>query len=200
MTTLLTLQERTSPNTKLLRREGFVPIGLMEKGKPTRMLQATAVAVRTALTHTTGARMMDVKVEGEPKTWSVMVKQVNQDQMTGKVITMTLAEVSKTEAMITDVPVTHSGSPVSVIDGIAVLGHPTTHIRLKAKGSELPASIDVDVSKMQVGDSISAGDIDLPKGVELVSSHDATLFAVQITRAHADDAAPTETAPAPAAE
>ncbi len=192
--TLLTLQERTSNKPKQLRREGIVPIGLMEKGKPTRLVQATATAVRTALTHTTGARMMEVQVEGEAKKWTVMVKQVDQDQITGKVITMTLTEVSKTEAMVTDVPVHHIGTPIPVLDGIASLGHPTSHLKLKGKGKDLPASIEVDVSKMDVGDSISAGDVELPKDVELMSSVDATLFTVQMNRANVDDAAPVEEA------
>ena len=198
--TLLTLQERSNTKPKQLRREGIVPIGLVERGKPTRLVQATAVAVKSALMHTTGARMLEVQVEGEAKKWTVMVKQVDHEVITGKILTVTLAEVSKTEAMVTDVPVTHSGTPQSVLDGIAMLGHPTTHLKLKGKGMDLPASIDVDVSGMQVGDSISAGDVELPKGVELISSSDATLFAVQITRAHADEAAGDAAGDAPAAE
>lgn len=197
--TLLTLQERTNTKPKQLRREGIVPIGLVERGKPTRMVQATAAAVKSALTHTTGARMLEVKIEGESKTWTVMVKQVDHEVITGRILTVTLAEVSKTEAIVADVPVTHTGTPRAVADGQALLGHPTTHLKLKGKAMDLPASVDVDVSGLQVGEHVNAGDVELPKGVELVSSPDATLFSVQITRAHVEDGAP-EAAEAAASE
>lgn len=197
--TRLTVQNRNATKPKQLRREGIVPIGLMERGKPTRLVQATFAAVKNALTHTTGARMLELEVEGEAKKWTVMVRQIDHEPITGRILTVTLVEVSKTEAMVADVPVTHTGTPQAVLDGISILNHPTPHLKLKGKAMDLPASIDVDVSGMQVGDHINAGDVVLPKGVELMSSPDATLFSVQVTRSHVDEAAPEAAEAAPAA-
>lgn len=197
--TRLTVQNRDATKPKQLRRAGIVPIGLMERGKPTRLVQATFAEVRNALTHTTGARMLELEVEGEAKKWTVMVRQIDHEPVTGRILTVTLVEVSKTEAMVADIPVTHTGTPQPVVDGVAMLNHPTSHVKVKGKAMDLPASVDVDVSGMQVGDHINAGDVALPKGVELMSSPDATLFSVQVTRAHIDEAAPEGAEAAPVA-
>jgi large subunit ribosomal protein L25 len=49
--------------------------------------------------------------------------------------------------------------------------------------SDIPSNIEVDVSHLEVGHHVNAGDIALPDGVKLLSSPDATLFSMQVLKA-----------------
>ena len=49
--------------------------------------------------------------------------------------------------------------------------------------SDIPAHVEVDVSTLEVGHHINAGDLELPEGIKLLSSPDATLFGLQYLRA-----------------
>lgn len=60
---------------------------------------------------------------------------------------------------------------------------------------QLPAGIDVDITALQVGDKLTAADVQLPEGVSLISSEDSLLASVVLTRA-AESAEETEDAEA----
>lgn len=181
--TLLILQERGDEKPARLRKSGIVPMGLVEKGKPTRKVQAKVGDVRYALSHCEGAGMIQVQMDGESKKRKVLVKQIDLEARSGQILTLTLAELTKGESLIVDVAVVTTGLPEPLDLGTGVLVTPTTHIKLKGEIDALPGSIEVDISGLQIGDSISAGSIELPAGTELASSADATLASVQILRA-----------------
>lgn len=180
--TILTVQERDETKPKQLRAAGIVPIGLVEKGKPTRKVQAAAKDLRQALSHTQGAGMLELKIDGESKKWTVLVKQVDHEPLTNKILTVTLAEISKNEEITADVAIVGTGTPEPVENGTGVLTHASTHVKIKGKAMEIPASIEVDVSGLGLAHNIHAGELQLPAGLELMSSPDTTLFSVQPLR------------------
>jgi large subunit ribosomal protein L25 len=50
----------------------------------------------------------------------------------------------------------------------------------------MPEQLEVEVGHLGIGDSISAHELALPDGVDLLSSGEATLFVVQVIRAITD--------------
>ncbi len=56
--------------------------------------------------------------------------------------------------------------------------HPTDHVKVKGKVSDIPDTIEVDISGLAMHESITAAHITLPEGVELISNHDTQLFSV----------------------
>lgn len=179
---VLTLHPRENLKPHQLRKSGITPIGLVEHGKETKLMQAPTPLVKDAISHAQGVGMIEVEVEGESKKRTVLIKQVDKIPHTPQILNVVLNEISKTEHITVDIPVHSVGTPHEVSKAIGILVNPASTIKLKGRHSDLPASLDIDVSALEAGGSIHAGDVALPKGVELVSSADTTLFAVQHLR------------------
>lgn len=172
-------------------------MGLVEPGKPTRKIQASEADVRNALSHTKGAGMLELMVEGETKKHTVFVKQVDLQPTTRKILAANFSIVAKGETIVADVPVHAVGEPEAVKANTGVLVHSTSTVKLKGQPEHIPASLEVDISDLQVGGHINGGDLKLPPKTELLSSADATFFTVQPLRA-AETEAVVEEIPVPA--
>ena len=166
-----------------MRRRGWIPMALVTRDHSTTLLQAKSSEVQKALKSLDGHGRIGVSIEGEKGAKKVIVKQVDNSPLFGGILNVTLQEVSDKDVVKLDVPVVAIGHSEEAEGKGVVLTQPTTHIKLQGKMADLPAHIEVDVSKINVGEHINAGDIELPDGIKLVSSADATLFGIQVLRA-----------------
>jgi large subunit ribosomal protein L25 len=126
--------------------------------------------------------MIDVSIDGDKTPVSVVVKSIDRDLMSRTLTHVTMQEVSRDDKIRVDIPIVAIGMPQAVTDGEAVLMHPTEHIKVRAKVSDVPDNIEVDISGLGVHESITAGQLTLPDGVELMSSPDSQLFTVTIAK------------------
>ncbi len=165
-----------------LRRDGIIPLALTRRDHTTINLMAPVQELRDALKHADGHGRFEVKLNGE-KTIKVILKQQTYDWLHHKALSATLQEVGEDDVLKLDVPVISVGTPQAVSDGEAMLTQPTSHVKLRGKVADMPEHLEIDVSHMGVGDSVSAHSVQLPAGVDLISAPDATLFTVQIIRA-----------------
>ncbi|MCB8931923.1 MAG: 50S ribosomal protein L25 [Fimbriimonadaceae bacterium] len=170
----VTPRDGTKPHA--LRREGKVPMALIERGKDHLMIQADAAELRHALAHASGTGMFDLVIEGEKKPRNVIVKQVDHDAIKRAILNVTVMQIKMDDLITVDLPVVPVGTPPAVEEHVAILNHPTTHVTVRAKVSDLPDHIEVDVAGMEVNTTIMAGELKLAEGLELMSSPEATLF------------------------
>ena len=178
-----TTRDATKPH--ILRRSGMVPMALIERGKDNHLIQAKADEVRLALAHAHGAGIIDLAIEGEKSHRNVIVKQVDHDAIRRVILNVTVMQVKMDDLITLDVAVHQIGVPAEVAAGNAILSQPTTHLSIRAKVSDVPNSIDVDVSGMDVNTTISASEITLAPGLELMSSADSTLFTCTLPQVQA---------------
>lgn len=164
-----------------LRRAGLIPLALTRRDHSTITLQATVDALKAAMKHADGHGRFELTLNGD--TIKVILKQQAFDWLHHKPLSATLQEVGEDDVLKLDVPVISIGTPEAVKGGEATLSQPTTHVKLRGKVADMPEHIEVDVAGLAVGDSIAAHELELPDGVDLLSSGEATLFTVQVIRA-----------------
>lgn len=187
---LLEVEERdgaTAP--KQVRKAGLVPMALVEAGEATRLIQAPLSDVKRAIGHSSGVGMFELQVKGESQKRTVIVKQLDQDYVRRQLLNVTVMQITRDQVLTSDIPVTALGTPQAIEDHVGVLLSPTSHVKVKGKAMDLPSHIEVDVSGMQIGDSISVEQLTLPAGVEISSSHDAVLFSLQPLRQEIEEEA-----------
>ena len=92
-----------------------------------------------------------------------MPKQVQRDPIRGFIEHADLLIVRRGEKVTVDVPVRVSGDIAP--DGL--LDQQVVQLSVEAEATNIPDGIDVDVTGMEVGSSIHAGDLRLPRGVTL---------------------------------
>jgi large subunit ribosomal protein L25 len=174
----LTAQTRTefgNGPTRRLRRQGLVPGIVYQSGGaslplalPGHDLKRTLVEGRTAV--------IDLVV-GDERPQPVLVKDWQLHPVRGDVMHVDFQQVDLKVEIEAPIPITLVGSSVGVRDG-GVLDQPLREVVVSALPDSLPDHIEVDVSELQVGDSLTVADISAPQGVTITSEPETVVASV----------------------
>jgi len=180
-TLLLNGQIRQDTGTKAaakVREQGRIPAILYgHKQKPVAVsLDAHNLVV--GLHH--GHRVIDVKI-GKDKE-KVIVKDLQYDYLGKDIIHVDLMRVDITETVTVPVPIELKGQ-VKAAEGGGIIEAHADKLEVKCKVTDIPESIVVLVKEMDIGDSIYAGDIELPEAVTLASNPQTLLFTCSMVAA-----------------
>jgi len=178
-----------SAESRRLRRQGLVPGVLYGRERPIA-ISIGERDLRAALTGESGANaVLDVVVDGGSAHASVL-KDYQRDAVRGTITHVDLQEVRLDQPIHATVPVHLVGEAAGSKAG-GVLTQTVTEINVEALPMEVPATVDFDVSGLEVGASAHLGEIALPAGVKLLDDPDATLASVmQPTREEEPGEAP----------
>jgi len=187
-----------SAESRRLRRQGLIPGVLYGRERPVA-ISIGERDLRHALTGESGANaVLDVVVDGGSAHASVL-KDYQRDPVRGTITHVDLQEVRLDQPIHATVPVHLIGEAVGTKAG-GVLTQAVVEINVEALPLEVPATVDFDVSELELGSSAHLGQVSLPEGVTLLDDPDTTLASVMHpTRVEEPEAAEGE-GEAPAAE
>jgi large subunit ribosomal protein L25 len=109
---------------------------------------------------------MDVQIG--KKTQKMIVKDIQYDYLGRDIIHVDLMRVDVTETIKVTVPIELKGVARGTHEGGIVEEH-ADHLEVECRVTDIPESIIVWVKEVGVGDTLHAGDVELPDGVKLVS-------------------------------
>ena len=150
--------------------------------------------------------ILDLEVGG--KTQQVLLRDYQMHPFKPLVLHIDFQRVSATEKVHMRIPLHFTNAETSTAVKLqgAVISHILNDLEVSCLPADLPEFIEVDLSKIEVGHSIHAKDVTLPKGVALVLhvSHENPVIAnaripTVIAAETEDTAAPAAAAPAAAA-
>ena len=124
----------------------------------------------------------------------VLVKEIQYHVVKDTPIHIDFQRVSLTDKMNVVVPVKLVGEAADVKNYGALVEHIMREIEVRALVSSIPHEIEVEMTPMTINKGIVAGDIKLPKGVELVTDPQAPVVHLMIPKEE------EVAAPAPAAD
>jgi len=123
---------------------------------------------------------MDVQIGRKQE--KMIIKDLQYDYLGKDIIHVDLMRVDVTETVRVTVPIELKGTAKGTHDGGIVEEH-TDHLEVECKATDIPESIVVWVKELSVGDSLHAGDIELPDGIKLVSPPDMVLVTCSLVAA-----------------
>lgn len=159
----------TSANRRL-RRDGRVPAVLYGGNKDTIMATFDHDTVYHQLANEAFHNsILTVKVG--PDTDQAILRDVQMHPHRPKVIHMDLQRISATEKLHIDVPIHVVGEDVApgVKQEGGVVSRLMAEVDISCLPHQLPEYLEVDVSELNIGDSIHLSDIKLPEGVTITS-------------------------------
>lgn len=182
------------------RREGRVPAVLYGHGEETRHVVLPGHELMLALK----TPNVLIRLDGVPGvTGLALPKAVQRDPIRGFIEHADLILVRRGEKVTVDISVRVSGEIAP--DGL--LDQQVVQLPVEAEATNIPDGIDVDVTGMEVGSSIHAGDLSLPRGVSLQVDPDTLIVhvlaaptAAQMEADIAGEAAETAEVPEPVGE
>jgi large subunit ribosomal protein L25 len=194
--TALVVDSRTATGkgaVRKLRAAGRIPAILYGQGKESVPLTIDPRALEKVLRAGGANALLDLTVEGRPELGSpvALVKELQRHPIRGTIVHADLYQVDLTRTVEVEVPV-HLVGKAKGIDFGGILEHSLREIALECLPRSIPASIEVDVSNMEVGDVIHVRDLVLPPGVSLVSDPD--LGVVHVALPAAEEEAPVAAA------
>jgi large subunit ribosomal protein L25 len=153
--------------TRRLRREGLVPGIVYGQGGEARPFQVPARELRTLLAE--GQTLVDLELEGS-KAVPVVIKEQQHHPVRGEVMHLDFLEVRLDEEIQAEVAIELEGADNApgVREG-GVLEHVTREITVEALPTEIPEQITVDVSEMDINDTINLASVAVPAGVKFMA-------------------------------
>ena len=152
-------------------------------------------ALSDVLAHAVGGNVLvDLQVEEQGKTVNrlTLIQDVQQHPYKDTILHVDFREVSATEKMRTSVAVRPVGEPAGVKTGGGVLEYVMRELHVECLPKDLPDLIEVNVEKMEIGQSIHVSDITPPAGVTLLDGKGMAVFIVAAPIAEEVEAAPAE--------
>ena len=152
--------------SRRLRREGLVPGVVYGHGGDARPFQVPERELRHLLAE--GHTLLDLQIDGD-KAVPVVIKEQQQHPVRGEVIHLDCLEVRLDEAIESEVPIELEGADQApgVREG-GVLEHVTREVTVEALPTEIPERITVDVSEMEINDTISLASVTPPSGAKFM--------------------------------
>jgi large subunit ribosomal protein L25 len=153
--------------TRRLRRDGLVPGIVYGQGGEARPFQVSARELRVLLSK--GHTLLDLELDGSTAV-PVVIKEQQHHPVRGDVLHLDFLEVRLDEEIEAEVPIELEGTDQApgVREG-GVLEHVTREITVEALPTAIPERITVDVSEMEINDTINLASVGVPSGVKLMA-------------------------------
>lgn len=176
--TSLALTARTpahSRETRRLRRRGLVPGVIYGEGGPPEHFAVDARILRNTLAHS-GA-ILEVSIDGGAGT-PVLVKDIQRHPVRGEALHVDLLRVNMAETIHTTVTLELTGADDApgVTEG-GVLNQEAREVNIEALPGDIPDSIVVDVSGMEMNATLTLSAVTPPSGVTLLDDLEETVVA-----------------------
>ena len=131
--------------------------------------------------------VFSLDIDGE--VYKVFVKDTASYALTPKLYHIDLQAFTAGEKVTMTIPVYVVGEE-NIQEGN--VSQSISEIDIEIAPEEAPTSFDIDVSSLEIGDSVVVSDIELPEGAELLSEEDLTVLSVLAPEDISEDIEPTE--------
>jgi large subunit ribosomal protein L25 len=171
-----------------MRREGLVPGVVYSGGSEATPFQVAERDVRSVLSE--GAALFDLEIDGS-KAVPVVIKDEQHHPVRGSIQHLDLMQVNLKEAIQAEVAIELEGvEDAPGVKGGGVLEHVTREITVEALPAEIPDNICVDVSALEINDTLSLAAVTAPDGVTFVAEELEEITIVTVSPPRVEEAAP----------
>ena len=169
---------------KHLRETGFVPAVVYRHGKNTVPLKVARQELHRVLHTERGENVViSLTVSGEPKAKQkerlVMIKEIQHEPLHGSIIHVDFHEISLSEKLKVNIPIEAKGESIGAKQDGGVLEHTLREVEAECLPTEIPDRLVIDVTALNVGDSLHVRDLVVPEGVRILSDLELTIFTVK---------------------
>lgn len=166
---------------RFLRRQGITPVHLFGHDTEPLALQCDRTQLEHVLTHSGKTRLIGLKLDRAKKLRSVVVREVQKNPLSGEIIHVDFYQVSMTEKIKVDIPITLIGeAPALKLKG-NVLVHELNRLNVECLPDRIPDNVQVDISSLAEADqSIHVKDILLGEGITVLDDPEHVIVRVAL--------------------
>jgi len=182
-----------------LRRAGMVPAVVYREGKA-QLIKLSKKDLTRLINSVAGEQVMvDLQfADGEKKL--ALLKDYQKDPIRGELLHSDFFEVSLTEAVRITIHVATVGEPIGVKRDAGILQHTLREIEIECLPDRIPGKIEVDISKLEIGQSVHVSDLKFEEGIKVLTDPGDVIVTVIAPVVEEVAPAAAEAAPAEAVE
>lgn len=165
--------------TKAVRREGLVPCVLYGTHTEPVHFAVETLALRP-LIFTTETYRVSVSLDGED--YDAILKDVDFHPVTDQPLHADFLALTAGEALTMTIPVRLEGTPRGVKGG-GILSQPLGELTIRALPKDIPGHVSIDVSTLEVGESLHVEELALGGDIEILTSPSRTIATVTAPKA-----------------
>ena len=121
---------------------------------------------------------LQIKSDNGEETRKAMLKDLMVDPVSGAYLHADFYEISMDKEITVDIPVTLLNTPMGVTEEGGFLQHIRRNITVSCLPDSLIDSLDIDVSEMNIGDTVHIRDIEFPEGINCSEDGHLTVVVV----------------------
>jgi len=184
--TVLKAQPRADTGKEAARRlraEGRIPAVIYGKEMEARGLsldlqETEYLFQRIAVENT----ILDLVIDGDDEPVQTLIREIQSYPHKPGLLHVDFLRIQKGVAVEVEIPVNLDGIPVGVREAGGIMEQLINELRVKCIPSMIPEVVTLDVTGLEVGDSLHVSDVDLGEGVDLLVDPERTICSVQIPK------------------
>src|SRR5699024_5587422 len=169
-------EDHKSSTTKKLRNEGQVPGVIYGKDKETKSIAVDSIELVKTVRDEGRNAIISLDIENN-KPVDVMLHDYQMDVLKDELVHVDFFIVDMSEEMDVDVAIRLEGEAAGTKEG-GVLQQPLFELVVRAKPNNIPDEIVVEVSELNIGDSITVADLPKSDKYEILEEDDTAVATV----------------------
>lgn len=189
-------EEKGKQLVKQLRKQGFIPAVMYESGKDSLGLKVSEKEFVKVISTKAGTNVIiNLKISAKPKTSpaakggpastgktrkdkTVMIKEIQKEPVHGNILHVDFNEISLTETLKVQVRVEPKGEPLGLKEG-GTLERIIHEVDVECLPTEIPEKLEIDVSNLNIGDSVFVKDIIVSPGIKILQNPELIVMSVK---------------------
>lgn len=162
-----------------LRARGFIPAVIYGGDEKPQPLQVSARDINAMMSQASGENVLvELEIGDNSQSRTALVQEIQHSPVGGQIRHVDFHAVSMDQMIQAEVPLEPVGTSVGVKTFGGLLEQSLRSLAIECLPGDLPDRITVDVSQLNIGDSIHVREIQLPQGVTPKVQLDLTAFSV----------------------
>lgn len=187
MSTVLSVNKRETGHRSTLtqlRKGGAIPAVIYGYKLDSTPISISAKEFRQFVQKNGRNGVIPVELDGERV--NVVVSEVQKCTLKDEVNHVDFLAIDMTEELEVDVAVALTGESVGVSEG-GILMQPNLEVKIKVKPTDIPETLEIDITKLAIGESIMVADIRNQVEFEIVNEDDHILATIMAPTVSAED-------------
>ncbi len=177
---------------KKIRRMGRIPAVVYGKGKKSIAVSMDPHKLREILSSETGENtLFSLVIAGKKGKNTGMIKEFQKDPVTEEILHADLIMIDIMKTIEVDVPIHLEGTPIGVKDQGGILDFILREVRVSCLPTDIPESLQLDVSQLSINQHLSISDIQVKEEVKILDDPERTIAVVSPPKVE-EVAAPVE--------
>jgi large subunit ribosomal protein L25 len=164
---------------RFLRRQGITPVHLFGHDLKSLALQCQTANLERSLAEAGETRLVTLKVRGEKKARSVLVREVQREALTSKLLHVDFYQVKMDEKVEVEIPIVLVGeAPALQAKGNRLLRELDT-LTIECLPSKIPTSLEVKIGSLtEAGQAVRVKDIAVDSDITVLSGPEQVVVTV----------------------